>query len=963
MGRDVERKRLLVRLDERHHLAVIAVVAPAGYGKSVLIEQAIARGPSRPGDRDIAYSCVREDSEPGRLARALVQSCGGTECRNSTGKGPATDQSCDDASSVADALELCRAHGKHVALLIDDLDRSGSEGERLLRDLSGHLPAGCHLVVSGRRLPRIGLVGRIAAGTALLIDAQDLAFRPDELATLEEFSPSHNLANRKLASWPALASLMLKGHEDLIASYISESVLSDCDQIVGDALAAIASVDGCEDDLLEAVIRAALDERVADGPGSSESPTTIDVVATEMKQLPLVDTRGGIWPHPIWSSVTERRLTPGLRERIIVAKVRALLDAGRTHDAGHQAIRSRSGDALSLVVRSALSSQPPRASVADLREWASSPLMSKSVTHLEWLQSVVALQFGDADGTGRRRLEDVRQAFEEAGDAEAEICVLSHLGTIARANSDSAALGTLLERGAVLASGGNPLATGLVALGQALAAQMAGDPKGAIAVLDRIPPGLMTGEWASQALMMRGTNLLLAGRSEDALEALHNSTGEGSEATRSIAHDLLSTAKWYTGDLIGGIEHTEISEKLALSSGTSRVVWQRRAWKSCLLAAEGQIDRARDVLEQLEVESGDSQDDETRALARIAEILLLAERGELDKARRLLEVAEVASRPTRSSVWKTALDSALGACSASPPPRGIQGVPGTIAALAAGKAAADHLAGGAPARKIHRPYLPACWCEPANTITMNLACACSVTRNGSAVEHPAWGRARVRELCLHLALAENQTRSLVAAALWPDLPDRDAGRNLRVTLTHLLDVLEPDRRKAAGSTFIVDVDGALLLDRTSDLRVDLWESDRHANAVLTLPDHERPALLAHARSMLAIAHGPLLGGAAIGEWVEPHRRRRDELRISASLRAGRQALAASDCRLAQALGLSALDVDPWSEQAHSLVIESRIRGGDIDAARRAFKRALTAFDDLGVTSGLATSALVFRLGL
>jgi DNA-binding SARP family transcriptional activator len=959
MDRLVERKRLLVRLDERHQLSVVGVVSPAGFGKSVLLEQALAMGPSKLGDRDLFYECGPEDSRPGHLARALIRASA-----DEGHKGvPEPDSSSDHAKLVSEALVSGRPPGGHVALIIDNVERSGSEGATLLRALLDRLPARCHLVISGRHMPPMGLVSHIAAGTGLLIGAPELAFRPEELSALGDLSPTKGLTNRELATWPALASLILKGHEDLIAEYVSEMVLAEHDRVVGDAVAAIASVGGCQEDLLDSVIRAAFDESSFGEDSSDESPTHIGPVITAIKRLPLMDTRGGIWPHPIWSSVTEPRLSSDLRERIVLAKVRGMLEAGKIHDAGVQANTNRSSRALSLVIRSAMSSQPPKASVADLRAWASSDLMSKNPLELEWLRAVVDLQLGDADGTGRRRLEEVRQAFQDAEDEEAEISVLCHLGAIARATSDSASLTSLLERGAVLASGGDPRARGLVALGRALAAQMAGDPKDAIAALEQIPPGSLTGEWASQALMMRGTNLLLAGRTEEALAALHNSTGEGSEATRSIAHDLLSTAKWYSGDRLGAIEESMISETLALSSGTLRVVQQRRAWDACLLAATGQACAARNALEQLGVGSRDSQDDETQALMRITEVLLLAQEDKLEDARTLLEQTKVPTRPTRSAVWTAALDVALGLSTPSTPPRGSPRVPATHGALAAGMAAADHLAGGPAATRVHQSYLPACWCEPENAMAIKLAGSCAVTKNGRAVDRPAWARTRVRELCLHLALAENKSRSFVASALWPDLPDKDAGRNLRVTLTHLLDVLEPDKGKATRSLFIVETDGSLLLNRASDLRVDLWELERHANAVLTLPDHERPAMLAHARRMVALDHGPLLSGAAIGEWVEPYRRRRDELRISASLRAGRHALAASDDRLAEALGLSALEVDPWSEQAHSLVIESRINSGDLDGARRAFKHALAAFDDLGVTSGLATSELLFRLGL
>ena len=656
MDRFVERKRLLVRLGERHELAVLAMVAPAGFGKSVLLGQALEEGPSQVGDRDVSYVCVSEDSQPGRLARSLIGSCRGKKASNTETEIAVSG---DAAKDVAEALGACRASGRHVALLVDNLERSGREGEDLLRALLERLPSHCHLVVSSRHMPRIGVAGHIAAGTGLLLDTKELAFGPEELSTLTELSPAMNLSNRELATWPALGSLIIKGREDLIGDYITEMVLANSRPAVAEALASIAVVAGCQENLLRSVLRAALEQDVTHESSFGESSTPVDDVITEIKRLPLIDTRDGIWPHPVWSAVTGAILTPDQRERIVMAKVRGLLEAGAIHDAGHQAILNDNPAALSLVVRSALSAQPPRASVADLRDWASSELMSKNKTEHEWIRAVVDLQLGDSDGTGRRRLEQVRRAFEAAGDEDAEISVLLHLGIIARANSDSTALGLLLERGAALSAGGNPLIRGVVALGHAVAAQLAGHPKAAIAALDRIPPGLLTGEWASQALMIRGTNLLLAGRTEEALAALHNSTGEGSDATRSIAHDLLATAKWYSGDRFGAIEDTDISENLALSSGTSRVVQQRRAWKACLLAATQQALRARQVLEQLDLGAPDLDDDETQALMRISKILLLAEDSLLDEARRCLEETKVVTRPTRSSVWKAALEIAL----------------------------------------------------------------------------------------------------------------------------------------------------------------------------------------------------------------------------------------------------------------------------------------------------------------
>jgi DNA-binding SARP family transcriptional activator len=488
-----------------------------------------------------------------------------------------------------------------------------------------------------------------------------------------------------------------------------------------------------------------------------------------------------------------------------------------------------------------------------------------------------------------------------------------------------------------------------------------GNPKDAIAILERIPPGTLSGEWASQALMMRGTNLLLAGRISEALQALHSSTGEGTPYTRSIAHDLLSTAKWYSGDPIGAIDEADQAERLALNSTTTWIARQRTAWKACLFAATGQLSLAESLLSQYHRESGD---EETEAIVRIAEVLLLCERNEIEEAHDLLAKTDVPARATRAATWKASLGIAL---AFSENGELLDGQGEDLAmqlAGAAGHAAARHLSGGALAKSVHRPYLPTSWCEPdASSTRVRLTGASGISRDGVAVEHRSWARNRVRELLLHLVLVENATRSLVAASLWPDLLDRDAGRNLRVTLTHLLDVLDPERAPASGSSFIVDTEGTLSLNRSSGLWVDIWEHDQYAVALLMTPDHERQTLLAHARRLVGFAWGPLLGGIALGEWVEPHTRRRNELRISALLRGGSHALAAAEYKLAEVLALSAMDVDPWSQQAHNLLIESRIDVGDMDGARRAFTQAIETFRDLGVTPVFPVSSISHRLGL
>ncbi len=380
-------------------------------------------------------------------------------------------------------------------------------------------------------------------------------------------------------------------------------------------------------------------------------------------------------------------------------------------------------------------------------------------------------------------------------------------------------------------------------------------------------------------------------------------------------------------------------------------------WLACLLAATGQDSETQMLLEQVH-SAGPVPSSEGAALAAVAETLLRID--DPEAARSLLEAIVVPDRPVRSSLWRRALLDALAPVEA---PDRANPVPGFEYAVAAGTAGRRFLAGGPPAEARHRPYLPARWClaHPAST-TVTLFGIGGVRRDHRAVAHPAWQRTRVRELCLHLALVHQASRSRVAATLWPDRNERSAGQNLRVTLSHLLDVLDPDRERSHGSRLLRETGGAFDLDPSSGLRVDVWDVQRHAELVMATPDDQRASVLAHARRLRIARTGPLLDATVVGDWCSPYRRRLDDLVIAAASRAGALALHGSDPALAVDLGRLVLAVDPWSEDGHRQVIEGQLAQGDLEGARRTQLEAISLLDDLGVAPSRAMVLLGYRLG-
>ncbi|MGN6696446.1 MAG: AfsR/SARP family transcriptional regulator, partial [Aquihabitans sp.] len=283
----------------------------------------------------------------------------------------------------------------------------------------------------------------------------------------------------------------------------------------------------------------------------------------------------------------------------------------------------------------------------------------------------------------------------------------------------------------------------------------------------------------------------------------------------------------------------------------------------------------------------------------------------------------------------------------------------------AGRAGREHLATGQPAPAAARRLLPASWCEhEPPTVELRLLGAPTVLHDGRDIGHPDWERARVRELCLHLALVTTSARDQVAARLWPDLGRDAANRNLRVTLSYLLNVLDPGRPKGTASALVDDAAGTLSLSSSPRLRIDVRETSVWSEQIrIGAASGDASAVVRAARRLARVPGGDLLGGVAAGEWIERADEARAEQVLRASLTGGPVLLRAGHPDLAEAIAQRGLVEDPWAERLHQVVVRARLAGDDLDAARRALRRALKALHDLGVQPEPATLELARLVGI
>ena len=215
----------------------------------------------------------------------------------------------------------------------------------------------------------------------------------------------------------------------------------------------------------------------------------------------------------------------------------------------------------------------------------------------------------------------------------------------------------------------------------------------------------------------------------------------------------------------------------------------------------------------------------------------------------------------------------------------------------------------------------------------------------------------MRAVLAHLVFHRPDSRERLAADLWPDLDAEAQARNLRVTLTHLLRVLEPGRGDRDAAFLVRPHGGDLLVHRGEWFDTDVWRFD----------ELSRLAFEADRRSEPSAALGPMLDAVALWrgdptelaaeDWALPEVEQRRARLASLATRAGELLLASEGAERAAELGEVALGVDPWFDRAHRLVVQAHAASGDRGAARRALDRYRQALVDVGVRPDDASRTL------
>jgi DNA-binding SARP family transcriptional activator len=982
---ELARPRLLDRLRLRFTARVALVVAPAGFGKTTLLAQAVAENRLVGHGEDRWLTCHGDDAAASSLYAGLCGAVG-------------VDPVGETEPRVEPIVEaVWHRSPDEVALVLDDVHEiaADSAGFALLAELVTALPRNGHLVLAGRRPPALPLARMEVGGQLVRIDESDLQFTDSELAAFaaERSVPPSQVAG--CGGWPALAEIAASSVPGVDVAYVWEEVMARLDSSRRRDLTLLAHLGTFDADLAEAALGHPVDlDRLTAG-------------------FPLVGhAAGGGWAiHSLWQPLLAREVDAA--DLAEVWQRAGLALAGRRDVAAAVRLLSQAEawDAVTGVVADALGAALPPVPGDIVTAWLGRLPSDHRESPLGRLLDAVGAVQTEPD-LATERLEAAAVAFRDHGNHAGELACIAQLAQLAWWSEQPERLAALAARVFALEAAGDSQAAPLAGLARALVADVANDSAAALDHLTRIPAGSFNQDWQSLVDWLRSTSLNHLGRASEALAAAELACRRAGPLHQPLVETARLQALWFLGhtdevvdqfpalvDRAGAIGLRNYTALMAASCAVALAVTGRRD------EAAGYLDRARHAAvsrdvplvdvnlslaeAMVAVESGDEgiaaqvlRDSLTRSpllgsghaaapqqrtlalwyvlvpetrptweqaplgpvfrtARELARSVAAVRDGAIDRLRTTAIPAASLVRAHLPLAWSTEL--ALALIEAQPP------------------AGWDLLAALWPAAQVHvrrhatlRARVPARAAltrlphPPTAALELRLLGPVELRRAGVPVASPEWRRTRVRSLLAHLVVHESTTRDRLADDLWPELDGYAQSRNLRISLTYLLRVLEPDRADREASFFVRSHGNTLVLYRGDHLTTDLWEFDDLWSAATAADRSSSPtvALDAMRRAVALWRDDP--GELANEEWALAEVEERRLRLVDLAARAAELSLARGDPEEARRLADTALRVDPWSERAHYIAVAARHAVGDDHAARRALARYQDSLRELGI---------------
>lgn len=1001
----IERPRVQRRLDRRFAVPVTVIAAPAGYGKTSALAQALALTTDVGGSAgvDLWVQCDNGDADPAVFAVAVLTAARGASAID---RSPALDER---ESARADWLVdlLAAAAPTDICLVLDDVHHIPVDAPtwRLLDELLGRLPYNAHLLLSGRSRPALALARRSAAGDVELLGTDELAYDDDELQARGS-TPTASVPD-DAARWPAMAALAEAGAISGAAQFVIEEVVADWSPERFATVAALAHLDDVDDAVATAAARSTVTaaELLAALPLVQRLPSGTFQLH-DLYRATLTDP--AVWErHGQTAAVVDAlgAVAATLLERGDAAAAVELFAAAGAIDGTRAAALAVA--ALPFLTISAAAVH--RCADAVRRVVGSDPLA-------DLLDAASAAALG-SETEATANLEAVADEARRRGDIEVEAVALQHAANMRTILDPDTIPEWLAERAEALAD--SPTARTAAAMVRFQHARAAGDPVGAAEILRSITPPANERERVTLtfgACDIGRPELVDAAYQPGAATELRIDMAAGLwlRGTASPEEALAVGAALVGTATAGGFAHIEVATNatfaliaLAAGDGTSARQWTDEATRRASATAARPVQAFAALADALCALAERSEHEAAARLGRVLEqypiarwpgrpylfalpsVYLLAPttrpvldachfgpalEAALDAGRALVALRERADhRPATALAWERA-----NLLRAHLQPAHL--VELAAAAAADGVAAAEQLLDGLPTPRAHLAAIAAddrhpatAWATariatmpapPSYDLRIEVLGPIRLLRGAALVTDHDWvKRDRVRQLLALLTLRRRMPRSAIAETLWPELDVERGLHNLRVNLGHLQRVLQPDRPPAMPAWFVRG-DGNWLELVDERVIVDQRRFEEHLAAARAYDgDGRSRAALDTYRRAIALTRGTLLEEWRSAGWAELERLRLHSLATGARCRAGELTLALGEPEEATALAAAVLADEPLQERAARLLVRAFDAHGDRMSARRALGELLSRLADAALAPEPATTWLATALGV
>lgn len=987
----VVRDRLLDELRHRFDRRLIVVRAGPGFGKTTLLTHAIVENALDPVGTDVWMQLFEQDRRPDHFVVGLANSLASADLAS---LDPSSEPTLDEVIEWVWA-----AAPRPIALVLDDVHLlDGSPSMVLLAELCEYLPANAHLVLGTRTLPALPIRLLQARGQAVAIDESDLAFTAPERSA---FVKIHRVAadvDNSLPSWPALAVLMSSVGRVASIEFLWDAVLGSLAPDRRHALGLLVEFESIDDDLVDVVV------------GSRWNAETL------LDGLPLIESNDrGHRFHDLWRAALAGSIPEGeLREALAIGAER-LAERGELVRAVRCLKAAGADDRLLRLARdfgaapisAGLSATVCEALLGCL------PVDARTGALGRYLRVITSWSFQSDHVLAEMR--DIFRLADRDGDRELAalalwrgIQLVGDIDPAGLAGPDVADLVSSVRR---YADDGWPMARCALALIISHGAEQRRDIPAALAAVDMfegLDPAIVQSSVTSRFLAL--------GHPERVPVTLEEVLAEG------VSEPVRAQAVWLRGDIDPSDAWSIVADIPAAYARRNppNVQVPLLGVLTTVALAAGDLDGARRTADDA-LEFGRNLFPRPRLFAQVADAMVtLAVDGDAAATQRFASmVGDVPLEPWPSWAYMGSLCAMRALLPNTEWLDDVEFGPSLRTAVAAGRAvvALRSDLDAAPAAalpwrsvellRVHVP--PSMLCELALAVVDELPAsagcleripgamrwvrglvdhphpavrAAARRRTLGIAEPPSYGLSietfghftirrsdgvavsdrvrggRVHQLVARLLLDRSPSRAAIAAHLWPDLDDKQASANLRVTLNTLLDAVEPDRRPGT-SWFIRTEDGRMSL-ATDGIDVDLREFDSLAGAARDAERAGRPtvALKLH-RDAFALYRGEFLPGV-VDDDIDHERLRLQTLAYNSGCRVGELLLAKGEPEEALRVTVDTISIDPYSERARRTEIRCHLALGSALAARSAAQSLRRDLGEHGVDPDRETAVLLSR---